>query len=201
MEGDICFWHDGSLCKWLTLVWDRVGDWDLWEMQAPITETSDELVWLKLKKYCVFRVKSIPKRLFAFREDDKSGQIYYYTSLCQFRQLLSLLDDKDLERELCESILEVGTTIMQQMEITEELTEERRKRTQEKQPGQKLETYLSMDKQDRMREWRGTRIDGNGGRNGKRDEVEEKYVPEKSAAQASVRGLLSQIDVMLSDGK
>lgn len=54
-------------------------------------------------------------------ESDK-GEVWYYTTLAQFEQLLKCLDPNEMEVSLNRELQDYKEEIMRQMEITEKLT-------------------------------------------------------------------------------
>lgn len=62
----------------------------------------------------------ITRRIFIETED--ATQIWYYSSVQQFEQLLSVLDEDDMEHALCNEIVELKDEIVRQMTITETVT-------------------------------------------------------------------------------
>lgn len=62
----------------------------------------------------------INRRIFV--EDEENGEIWYYSSVPQFKELLSKLDDDNMERALCVEIADFSEEIERQMAITETLT-------------------------------------------------------------------------------
>lgn len=57
-----------------------------------------------------------------FIEDEESGEVWYYSSVPQFKELLSKLDEDNMENALCAEINDFGEEIERQMAITESLT-------------------------------------------------------------------------------
>lgn len=57
-----------------------------------------------------------------FIEDEESGEIWYYSSVPQFKELLSKLDDNEMEAALCVELVDFQEEIERQMTITETLT-------------------------------------------------------------------------------
>lgn len=62
----------------------------------------------------------INRRIFV--EDEESGEVWYYSSVPQYKELLSKLDDDNMERALCAEIADFSEEIERQMTITETLT-------------------------------------------------------------------------------
>lgn len=62
----------------------------------------------------------INRRIFV--EDEENGEIWYYSSVPQLKELLSKLDDDNMERALCAEIFDFNEEIERQMAITEALT-------------------------------------------------------------------------------
>lgn len=62
----------------------------------------------------------INRRIFV--EDEENGEIWYYSSVPQFKELLSKLDEDNMERALYAEILDFSEEIERQMAITEALT-------------------------------------------------------------------------------
>lgn len=62
----------------------------------------------------------INRRIFV--EDEENGEVWYYSSVPQFKELLSRLDDENMEQALCAEICDFEEEIERQMAITETLT-------------------------------------------------------------------------------
>lgn len=62
----------------------------------------------------------INRRIFV--EDEENGEVWYYSSVPQYKELLSKLDDDNMERALCAEIADYCEEIERQMAITETLT-------------------------------------------------------------------------------
>lgn len=62
----------------------------------------------------------INRRIFV--EDEENGEIWYYSSVPQFKELLSKLDEDNMERALCVELQDFQEEIERQMAITETLT-------------------------------------------------------------------------------
>lgn len=62
----------------------------------------------------------INRRIFV--EDEENGEIWYYSTMTQFKDLLSKLDENNMERILCAEIADYSEEIERQMTITESLT-------------------------------------------------------------------------------
>lgn len=62
----------------------------------------------------------INRRIFV--EDEENGEVWYYSSVPQFKELLSKLDEDNMERALCSEIVDFSEEIERQMAITETLT-------------------------------------------------------------------------------
>lgn len=62
----------------------------------------------------------IARRLFV--ENEETGEIWYYSSAQQFEQLISVLDEDEMEYALCREIEEYQEEIQRQMTITETVT-------------------------------------------------------------------------------
>lgn len=59
---------------------------------------------------------------FNIRRENEDNECWYYSTVTQFDELMSVLDDQEFEAALCREINEFRTEIMKQMEITESLT-------------------------------------------------------------------------------
>lgn len=57
-----------------------------------------------------------------FIEDEESGEIWYYSSMSQYKLLISKLDENEMESNLCREIIDFSEEIERQMTITEALT-------------------------------------------------------------------------------
>lgn len=66
----------------------------------------------------------ISRRVFVETEDGE--EIWYYSTVDQLEQLLTRLDEGEMEAELCAELTDLKDEIVRQMEITERLTEEQR---------------------------------------------------------------------------
>lgn len=62
----------------------------------------------------------VARRLFV--EEEESGDIWYYTTVQQFENLLSCLDDNEMELSLCRELIDYKDEIVRQMTITETVT-------------------------------------------------------------------------------
>lgn len=80
-----------------------------------------------------------------FSQDTKHNEVYYYSSLPQVYELLSVLDFNYLEKHLCNNLFELISTIADHMRITLELTDERRKNLQFKTQRESPFPYLHVD--------------------------------------------------------
>lgn len=59
--------------------------------------------------------------LILFSESEQ-GEVWYYTTVLQFEELLKMLDANDMESVLCRELQEYKDEIIRQMELTEKLT-------------------------------------------------------------------------------
>lgn len=109
----------------------------------------------------------INRRIFV--EDEESGEIWYYSSVQQFHELLSKLDEDNMERPLCAEIADFTEEIERQMTITETLTNKFKghKKTY-------LETENERMKKQKEREERGGDSDTENNKSSKADEAERK---------------------------
>lgn len=79
----------------------------------------------------------INRRIFV--EDEDNGEVWYYSSVPQFKELLGKLDEDNMERALCAELQDFQEEIERQMAITETLTN--------KFKGHK-KTYLELENQN-----------------------------------------------------
>lgn len=59
--------------------------------------------------------------VFTCSESDQ-GEVWYYTTVLQFEELLKVLDANEMESTLCRELQEYKDEIVRQMELTEKLT-------------------------------------------------------------------------------
>lgn len=95
-------------------------------------------------------------------EDEESGEIWYYSSVPQFKELYSRLDEDNMEQALCAEILDFAEEIERQMTITEALTN--------KHKGHK-KSYLELENQNILKKDKANDSDTETNKNAKNDDA------------------------------
>lgn len=124
----------------------------------------------------------INRRIFV--EDEENGEIWYYSSVPQFKELLSKLDEDNMERALCVELQDFQEEIERQMAITETLTN---KFKSHKKSYLELEnqTINERMKKQKEKDEKGDNSDTENNKHSKNDEQNERKSTEKETKESS----------------